>query len=62
MNEYNSELGEMLIRLRDEHKWNWGLIRGFVNRQFHVSLDQPTLKELYRQAKCKQESLRKQSW
>lgn len=62
MYEYNSELGEMLIRLRDEHKWNWGLIRGFVNRQFHVSLDQPTLKELYRQVKCKQESLCKQSW
>lgn len=53
MNEYISELGETLVRLRDEHKWNWGLIRGFVNRQFHVSLDQPTLKELYRQAKCK---------
>ena len=58
MEECNSELSETLIRLRDEHKWNWGLIRGFVNRQFHTDYDQPTLKELYRQAKSKQEQKR----
>ncbi len=55
MEESSSALSETLIRLRDGHKWNWGLIRGFVNRQFHTDYDQPALKDLYRQAKAKQE-------
>lgn len=51
MNEFDSELKQTLIRLIDEHRWNWGLVRGFVNRKFRSNYDVHTLKDIYRQAK-----------
>ena len=54
MDDFDIKLQQTLLRLIDERKWNWGLVRNFINRQFHTSLDQPALKALYRKAKSTQ--------
>nr|DAL57091.1 MAG TPA_asm: hypothetical protein [Caudoviricetes sp.] len=54
VDDFDIKLQQTLLRLIDERKWNWGLVRNFINRQFHTSLDQPALKALYRQAKSTQ--------
>lgn len=54
VDNFDIELQQTLIRLIDERKWNWGLVRNFINRQFHTSLDQPALKALYRKSKSTQ--------
>lgn len=51
MDNFDIELQQALIRLIDERKWNWGLVRNFINRRFHKNLDRPALKKLYHQAK-----------
>lgn len=51
MDNFDIELQQALIRLIDERKWNWGLVRNFINRRFHKNLDRLALKKLYHQAK-----------
>lgn len=51
MDAYDPDMIKMLVRLRDEHKWNWGLVRRQINRQFNLDYDAVTLRQIYNQAK-----------
>ena len=52
MDEKKEELIKMLVRLSDEYKWNWGLVRRQINRQFNLNYDAVTLRRLYNQEKA----------
>lgn len=52
MDEKNGELIKMLVRLRADYKWDWGLVRRQINRQFNLNYDAVTLRRLYNQEKA----------
>lgn len=59
MELYDSELIKTIVRCREEYKWNWGLTRRQVNRQFNLNLDAPTLRDFYKQLKARKDNLQK---
>lgn len=53
MEMHKPELIDTIIRLRDDYRWNWGLICGLVKRQFAVNMSTSELLELYKAEKSK---------
>lgn len=56
MEIYKPELIDTIIRLRDDYRWNWGLIRSLVKRQFAANISAPELLRLYRSEKSKRQA------
>ena len=54
----DSELIKTIVRCREEYKWNWGLTRRQVNRQFDLSIDAATLRNLYKQIQSHKRDLK----
>lgn len=53
MEIYKPELIDTIMRLRDDYRWNWGLIRNLVKRQFAANISAPELLRLYKSEKSK---------
>lgn len=51
LDAYDPDLIKTLIRLRDDYKWNWGLIRQQIRLRFDLNCDAVALRRMYRQAK-----------